>query len=383
MRTILALIQTIGLACLLLIPVMAQQTQEIIIGTDDVLEIIVTNHEELNKTVTVLGDGTITMSEVGTITAAGKSPRELAAIIKTALQKTRNKVEVLVSPKEIHSRRARVLGVVRMPGQYDIKSDWRVMDLVDAAGGLNVKITHVSGRIIRNRSDVVSLDLPRADLKRDSEYNVPLQRDDVVLLDEIDLGHSQVIVMGSVGKPGTYPLDDQTTVLSLITEAGNPTDKAALSGAYVTRDTRQIPLNLVSTFKGKYDPEVANFKLRSGDWLYIPESTVHISVMGHVARPGFYPIPETGEVTVIDALNLAGGSSGGNTAKAGILRTVNGKPTVIPVDIDKMLKTADMKQNVALQPNDVLLIPASSAHKFNLGDLMVPATLLSLLAAHL
>src|SRR5580700_7152465 len=103
MRTTIAFTISLMIAVVLLLHAAADPVHQYVIGPDDVLEVIVTNHEELNKTVTVLEDGTITLSEVGTIAAAGKTPAELAATIKTSLSKTRKLVEVLISPKEIHS----------------------------------------------------------------------------------------------------------------------------------------------------------------------------------------------------------------------------------------------------------------------------------------
>jgi polysaccharide export outer membrane protein len=383
MRAIITLALSLAIAAVLLVATAADPVHEYVIGPDDVLDIIVTNHEELNKTVTVLEDGTITLDEVGTITASGKSPRELAALIKTSLSKTRKKVEVLISPKEIHSRNVRILGAVKLPGVFTLKSDWRLMDLIDSAGGLTQKPSRVTGRLVRNRSQIVPVNLEKADTQRDSEFNVRLMRDDEVVLDEVDAKAPQVIVMGSVGKPGIYELDDQATALSLITLAGGPTEKAELTRSYVTRDAKQLPLNLISIQQGKLDPAIASFKFQPGDVLFIPESQVHFAVMGQVAKPGFYPMPETGVVTVLDALNLVGGSAGGSLSKAGVIRTVNAKPTVIKINIDYMLKKGDLSQNIPLQANDVLYIPANSSKSFNWTNVLSPISILAILGFHL
>lgn len=381
MKTLVTLLAVF--ACLSSIACSALPVQEYLVGPDDILEVIVSNHEDLNRSVTVQADGTITFPEAGTFKVSGETPAQVAMFIKSQLEKTRNKVDVLVSPKEIHSLRVRVLGAVKSPGQFDLKNDWRLMDVIDSAGGLTVKPLRISGRIIRNRTEVITIDIQKADERRASEYNIKLQRDDLVLLDEMDISRSQVNVMGAVAKPGLYDLDEQTTPLSLITLAGGPTDKAALSGSYVTRDAKQMHLNLVDTFQGRYDRQISAFRFKPGDLIFIPENLIHISVMGQVAKPGTIPFPEAGMITVIDAINLAGGSSGGNTAKAGIIRVVNSKPTVIPVNIDEILKKGDLKKNIALQPNDVLYIPPAKARSFSWPDILAPITALSILGLHL
>ncbi len=101
--------------------------------------------------------------------------------------------------------------------------------------------------------------------------------------------------------------------------------------------------------------------------------------MGQVARPGLFPVPDSGDITVLDALNLARGSNGGNLAKADVIRTVNGKPKEIPVNIDKMLKKGDMTGNIMLHADDLLFIPTNNAHPFVWSNLLLPITALSLL----
>jgi hypothetical protein len=169
-----------------------------------------------------------------------------------------------------------------------------------------------------------------------------------------------------------------------MTQAGGPGEKALLAKAYVTRDGKQLPLNLSSVQSGKLDLIVSSFKFQANDWLFVPENVIHFSVMGSVSRPGNFPVPDTGSVTVLEALNEAGGSAGGNLSKAGVVRIVNGTATHIDVNIDKMLKkSGNLADNIKLEPNDILYIPASSNHAFNWQSVLGPFSALALLGFHL
>jgi len=382
MKAIISLAVCLVVASVLYVSASFAQSNGHVIGAEDVLDIVVTNHEELNKTVTVLEDGTITLSEVGTIMVAGKTTKEVASEIKTALSRTRKKVEVYVAAKEIHSQNVRVLGAVKIPGPYELKPDWRVMDLVDSAGGLTQRPNKIVARLVRNRNQIISIDLQKADYKRDTEANPALMRDDLVILDEAEVAHPMVLVEGSVTKPGMYELDDQTTVLSVLTLAGLPTEKAALNNAYVTRNGKQIRLDLTNTVHGVSDPVVASFKFQSGDVLWILENQIHISVQGAVVKPGQYPIPESGEIKAFDAFNLAGGSTTGNISKAGVLRSVDGKTKVIPVNIDRMLNKGDMTDNIVLKADDILYIPPITSHRFDWQKVLVPLAALGVFGLH-
>jgi polysaccharide export outer membrane protein len=83
-----------------------------------------------------------------------------------------------------------------------------------------------------------------------------------------------------------------------------------------------------------------------------------IKVMGQVLHP--QALPYRSGMTVLDAVLAVGGLApyaAGNRAK--IVRTENGKQKEIKVRLDALTNDGDMKQNLALQPGDILLVPES------------------------
>ena len=355
-----------------------------VLGPDDVIEVTVRDHSDLDHTLTVLPDGKIAFPTVGELQAAGKTPRDLAAEIKTELETTFNNIRVTVTVKEVHSRRVSIAGPVKTAGGFDLKRDWRVFDLVAAAGGLSAKPETITARIIRGGRQVLPVNLAEAMRAPQTEANVLLERNDLLLLDEQAAQARQAQVIGQVGKPSVYAIESDTTLLSLIAEAGNPTDKAALTRVYVLRNGTEIPLNLYPfLIEGKADDMVTKFKIQSGDVVFVPTQEARYSVQGQVSKPAYYTYPEKGKVTVLDALNEAGGSSGGDLSKAGVIRSVDGKYTVIPVNIDLMLKKGDLSKNIALQPGDILFVPTRSSKGNALQNLIAPLSLLGILGFRL
>lgn len=352
-----------------------------VLGADDVVEITDQNHPELNQTVTVLPDGSITYPYVGQLRAAGRTPADLAAEIRSALEKTRNNVDVSVGVKEVHSRRVRIVGAVKTSGPFDLKANWRVLDLVAVAGGLTGRSAHIKARVIRG-GEAIPVDLDDGSANPEGPNNPLLQPDDLILLDESDPTQNKVFVMGQVNKPGAYDLGDRGIALvSLLSQAGNPTETAALTQAYIMRGKEEIPLNLRSTIiDGKPDEATRGLQLQAGDVLFIPAIERKIAVMGQVNKPGNYPIPETRAITALDALSLAGGQTQtGELSKAGIIRTVDGVAKVVRVDIERMLKSGNVAANVTLQPNDILFIPSRTERKFSWESVLGPLSALSYL----
>lgn len=81
-----------------------------------------------------------------------------------------------------------------------------------------------------------------------------------------------------------------------------------------------------------------------------------VKVIGQVVKPESLPYHEG--MTVLDALLTVGGLgpyAAGNRAK--VVRMEGGKQTEINVNLAKIIDKGDMKQNLKLQPGDVIVVP--------------------------
>jgi polysaccharide export outer membrane protein len=83
-----------------------------------------------------------------------------------------------------------------------------------------------------------------------------------------------------------------------------------------------------------------------------------VKVIGQVARP--QSIAYRDGLTVLDAILAVGGLgpfASGNRAK--VVRTENGKSREIKVKVSSLVNDGDLKQNIQLQPGDVIVVPES------------------------
>ena len=83
-----------------------------------------------------------------------------------------------------------------------------------------------------------------------------------------------------------------------------------------------------------------------------------VKVIGHVTSPQSLPYREG--IRVLDVVLASGGLAqfaAGNRSK--IVRKKDGKQTEIKVRVADLLNKGDMRQNLELQPGDVLVIPES------------------------
>ena len=105
------------------------------IGPEDVLDISVWKAPELSRTVPVRPDGKVSLPLINDIQAAGLTPSVLRQQLAERLTEFVPSPEVSVIVREVHSGKVSVIGSVRNPGRYELKSPATVLELIALAQG--------------------------------------------------------------------------------------------------------------------------------------------------------------------------------------------------------------------------------------------------------
>jgi polysaccharide export outer membrane protein len=112
-------------------------SKEYLIGPEDVLDITVwKNCPDLCRTVPVRPDGKMSLPLVNDVQAAGLTPMDLRQHLTEQLAEYLPSPEVSVIVREVHNFKVAVVGSVKMPGDYEIKSQATVLELLARAQGL-------------------------------------------------------------------------------------------------------------------------------------------------------------------------------------------------------------------------------------------------------
>jgi polysaccharide biosynthesis/export protein len=109
----------------------------------------------------------------------------------------------------------------------------------------------------------------------------------------------------------------------------------------------------------------------------------HIWILGYVQAPGIYPLATP--TTLLEAISLAGGSLnlssfrqaeafGASDELADLRRSfVLRHGHLVPVDFQRLLQQGDLSQNIYLQPDDFVYLPAATAKEvYVLGAVTEP-----------
>jgi polysaccharide biosynthesis/export protein len=176
-----------------------------------------------------------------------------------------------------------------------------------------------------------------------------------------------ISVLGSVIKPGRYPLERASNLSDLLALAGGPTaDGSDL--VTITSKAGKTELDLQNII-GKGDKS-QNVPLNGGEIVYVHARDV--SVIGQVNRPGKYAV--TGGVrTLGDFLSVAGGISPGGSDTVTVTTMREGKQQRYEVDIDNLFRTGNNSTNIELTSGDTVYVPrAPMAYIY--GEVQRPGT---------
>jgi polysaccharide export outer membrane protein len=257
-----------------------------IIGPEDLLTLEVLNVPELNETVRVENDGTIPVKLLGHVQAAGLTGAQLRASLESKWGETYlEDPKVTVFAREFHSRPVSVVGAVAKPGLYQLTGPRNLIEVISMAGGLGspsgrfLDVTRKGGfedlqlaeGMEQTAPNQIEIDLKQLMLTRDPVLNIKMKPFDIVNVTKAGI----VYVIGAVGKPGGFMMEDRekVTVLQAVSTAGGLNQFAKKDKARIVRRSddgsrQEIPVDLGKIIKGTGE----DVELAANDILIVPDS---------------------------------------------------------------------------------------------------------------
>ncbi len=136
------------------------------IGVDDRVQIAVWRNPELSVTAPVRPDGKISVPIIGDVEAGGRTPSEVAEVIKKRLSEYIREPNVVVILTELRSHeflsRVRVTGAVRTPRSMPHRQGMTVLDAVLESGGVNDFASPNRSKLyrkVKDKTEVFEVDL--------------------------------------------------------------------------------------------------------------------------------------------------------------------------------------------------------------------------------
>lgn len=237
--------------------------------------------------------------------------------------KPRDKVFVFHRSHFRIAPKVEVVGSVQTPGDYALKKNMSLLDLVLAAGGLQRDASLGKAELYRTNSDTKDISMIRLSLAQvmqdDKAVNLVLHDLDRLVIHSVweKKRKYSVQIAGEVMHPKAYTFVDAGMRLTdLVFAAGGVTEKALIGKAELTRfevidgQKRESTHMEVDLSKALAGDEQANITLQPYDVLTVRQlsnwrAAEHVKLTGELHFPSVYPI-EDGE-KLADLIQRAGG----------------------------------------------------------------------------
>ncbi len=113
----------------------APDSDQYIIGSEDVLYINVWKEEPLSKTITVRMDGKISLPLIDDIQAAGLTPLQLKEVLTKRFNEFVDSPNVSVMVMEANSFKVFISGQIKKPGVYRLRNETSLVQIISLAEG--------------------------------------------------------------------------------------------------------------------------------------------------------------------------------------------------------------------------------------------------------
>ncbi len=208
---------------------------EYLIGSDDVLQIKVYGYDDLSTSERVSENGRIIFPLIGEVEVGGQTEFEVARKITKLLGQGGfiQNASVSVTVYEYKNQQVSVLGQVKAPGIYVLKSKITLIDMIAMAGGLaelgddRVIITRqMDGKTVKQEVNLrTTLESPQ------HAQTILIQRGDIVYVPKAPMFY----IYGEVQRAGSFRLEPNMTVAQAVSLGGGLTPRGTLRGIMIKR----------------------------------------------------------------------------------------------------------------------------------------------------
>ncbi len=163
----------------------AADSDQYVIGPEDILYVHVWREDALSRSVPVRMDGNISLPIINEIKAAGLTPLQLKEALTQRLREFIESPTVSVIVTEANSFKVYVTGQVRTPGVYRLRSETTVLQIIPMAGGFTDWANQKKILIIRRENSKerrITVNYKKLMKGNDPGSNITLKSGDTVIV---------------------------------------------------------------------------------------------------------------------------------------------------------------------------------------------------------
>lgn len=233
-----------------------------------------------------------------------------------------------------YKNRIQILGSVNRTGDYELKANMKVADLVELAGGLKADAFYKRAILYRTNNDLqqesINIDLSKA-IEKETTNNIVLQKEDLLVIASIyDIKENYFVTLqGEVNQTGVFPYTKGMTIGELILKANGFKEAASGSSIELVRRVRDDNDKIANIIHVEVEKDLSikntdkDIALEPFDQVYVRAAVgfrnlKKVYVQGEANYTGQY-IMDKPNMTIGDLLKRAGGVLNSSNVKGAVL----------------------------------------------------------------
>lgn len=348
-----------------------------LVGPGDVLRLSVWGQVEFQYELQVSKEGKIFIPVAGQVYVTGIPFEQLQEKIKNLLSKHYSGLSTVpartfldLGVAQLKPMRIFIMGEVSSPGGYTVSSASTAFNALYSIGGPLKKGSLREIKVIRNGSEIATVDFYQYMLTGKCTTDVRLQNNDVVF---VPSRGKTVSVTGSVFRPAVYELRSDDNLQSLLSFCGGLLPSANVDRAQIHRmlpfDQRDSSLSVVKVI----DLDINNYLQKKVDFVIYNNDTLkitplmddlknYVTLHGAVYYPGVY---QCDSLTLRDLIFTFGKplEQKAFLKRADLIRRNDDHVTTVTLPIDLGRLKDDPSYNMSLQPLDEVIIYEKDVEK--------------------
>ena len=245
------------------------------LGYGDIINIALTDIEDIDGSYTISPDGSVTIPYVGQVVIEDKTKEEAQEFINNVLKDFYQEPETIVKIEAYNSSYVYLTGSINRPTSILLSEQpLKLLDSLMRAGYVKDQKTYNKKALLRRGDEVYNIDLYQLLELNKTELNIYLRKEDVLHITESDI--DQAYAFGAFNRPGAIPVYKDLTLTELFASQGINLATAKTKAIYVMREdvTKFLHIDIYEIdIRNPAALIVANkFYILPNDIVYIPST---------------------------------------------------------------------------------------------------------------
>ena len=245
------------------------------LGYGDVINISLTDIQDIDGSYTISPDGSVTIPYVGQVVIQDQTKEEAQQFINDVLKDFYKEPETIVKIEAYNSSYVYITGSIARPQSILLSEQpLKLLDSLMRAGYVKDQKTYNKKALLRRGSEVYDIDLYQLLNLNKTELNFYLRKDDVLHIKESDI--DQAYAFGEFSRPGPVSVYKDLTLTELLATQGINQATAKQKAIYVLREdvTKFLHIDIYEIDIRNPAALVAanNFYILPNDIIFIPST---------------------------------------------------------------------------------------------------------------